>query len=395
MKIPKITKAMYYIDDGLIEGAIQENRSKKKNVWAKWGVIAACLCLTVLAIPFAFKKVIPNRAQDPSNEHLNVQTDFIIENGVLMKYTGNSTDVTIPDEVVLISDTAFAERDKIVKLTIGKNTSEIAHSAFSSLKQLETIRVDTDNKYYKSTGHILVSEQGNLAFASIGAWKEEQFDYITVEVIAEMTKNGYSVDNMRELVIGPATIGINATSVEGTVYPHAVYVNVYGKTVNFSKPIQLVLNGKFQAFEASDCFVISSISYGEGDTYIITKSGQGKTVTSPMKNDPDKYYNDTMVSFFENNGVLCYLKQPRKYYKYTHQVKGGYMQYCTSIEDVFEEEGLAVIKDGEIHYQAEKITYLKEAIDIQTEFEDWKKTINLSNEMTLDDWLRENSKRYE
>lgn len=47
MSIPKMTKAMGYIDDNLVSGAVEYKRTKKKNGWLKWGAVAACLCLVV------------------------------------------------------------------------------------------------------------------------------------------------------------------------------------------------------------------------------------------------------------------------------------------------------------------------------------------------------------
>lgn len=49
MSIPKIAKAMNYIDDDLVSDAIEYRREKKKNIWVKWGAMAACLCLVVCA----------------------------------------------------------------------------------------------------------------------------------------------------------------------------------------------------------------------------------------------------------------------------------------------------------------------------------------------------------
>jgi len=56
MSIPKIAKAMGYIDDDLVSGAIEYKRTKKKNTWVKWGAMAACLCLVVVGIYFGTNK---------------------------------------------------------------------------------------------------------------------------------------------------------------------------------------------------------------------------------------------------------------------------------------------------------------------------------------------------
>lgn len=51
MTTPRIAKAMEYIDDDLVSGAVTYTRAKKKNSWMKWGAIAACLCLMLVAFP--------------------------------------------------------------------------------------------------------------------------------------------------------------------------------------------------------------------------------------------------------------------------------------------------------------------------------------------------------
>ena len=48
MSIPKMAKAMGYIDDDLVSGAVEYKRTKKKNSWLKWGAMAACVCLVVV-----------------------------------------------------------------------------------------------------------------------------------------------------------------------------------------------------------------------------------------------------------------------------------------------------------------------------------------------------------
>ena len=49
MKISRITNAVGCIDDDLISGAACEVATKK-TTWFKWGTMAACLCLAVVAV---------------------------------------------------------------------------------------------------------------------------------------------------------------------------------------------------------------------------------------------------------------------------------------------------------------------------------------------------------
>ena len=60
MSIPKMAKAMGYIDDDLVSGAVEYKRTKKKNSWMKLGAMAACLCLVVVGV-----LTIPNLQNEP------------------------------------------------------------------------------------------------------------------------------------------------------------------------------------------------------------------------------------------------------------------------------------------------------------------------------------------
>ena len=52
------------------------------------------------------------------------ENGFYIEDGVLLRYTGSETDITIPDEVNTIADYSFLEntnREKIEIVRLGAN----------------------------------------------------------------------------------------------------------------------------------------------------------------------------------------------------------------------------------------------------------------------------------
>lgn len=98
MKIPRIVKAMEYIDDDLVSGAVNTTTSKRNPAWAKWGAVAACLCLVIIG-------TIIWKHASPSNSTQNGIT--ISENGV-----------TIPQMDVSLSANASAEADMIGFLSI-------------------------------------------------------------------------------------------------------------------------------------------------------------------------------------------------------------------------------------------------------------------------------------
>lgn len=367
-------------------------KAKKKPAMLKWMIpVAACLVLAAVAIPLLTqigKSPVNDPPVIPADPSV-YENDFVIEGGVLLRYNGTVGNVVIPDEVVSVADGAFANARGITSLTLGKNTAEIGRGVFASLPALETVNVPKGNASFLSTGHVLVSQGSGLAFASVGAWKDDRFDFIVVEVIKEMTRGGCHAEDMKELVIGPATVSLTATTVDETLYPAATAISVYGQTVAFAEPIPLILNGKFQAFEVAGCFVISSATYGVGESYIVTKDGQSVTVESPIPSKDGKFWNDTVVCFFAKDGELCYAKQPRKYF--IHQVDGGYMQYCISDDEIFEEEGTVSIESGAVVYHPSSFTLIRDAIDMEREFADWKATCGLADDLTLEEYLKGNA----
>lgn len=67
--------------------------------------------------------------------------DFIIENGVLKKYTGSGGDVVIPDGVTTIGDCAFKECVSLITVTIPDSVTSIGNSAFYACRELKNIAI--------------------------------------------------------------------------------------------------------------------------------------------------------------------------------------------------------------------------------------------------------------
>ena len=63
-------------------------------------------------------------------------TDFVIENGVLEKYTGNETKVVIPDSVTEIRACAFKGCKSLKEITIPDSVIDIGERAFEGCEDL-------------------------------------------------------------------------------------------------------------------------------------------------------------------------------------------------------------------------------------------------------------------
>lgn len=103
---------------------VKKQKNRKKH-WIPWAVAAACLCLLVVgAVGFMLKGL-----QAPS--------DFVIENSVLISYTGNDPDVVLPDNVTAIADGAFCDNQTLQSISAPSVTS-IGDRAFENCTALQS-----------------------------------------------------------------------------------------------------------------------------------------------------------------------------------------------------------------------------------------------------------------
>ncbi len=81
--------------------------------------------------------------------------DFVIENGVLTKYTGPGGDVTVPEGVTSIGDSAFSWCESLKSITIQEGVTSIGNGAFRDCESLTEINVSDKNTVYASVDGVL------------------------------------------------------------------------------------------------------------------------------------------------------------------------------------------------------------------------------------------------
>lgn len=137
---------------------------------------------------------------------VNAEGDFIIDNGILISYTGNDREITVPSEVIYIGDNAFRDNTAVEKITLSESVMGIGNCAFygcTSLSQIEK----TDS----------VGAVGAYAFYKTPFLNNQKDEFVTVNDIL-IEYNGVSStvsipSNIR--VIAPYTFAYdnNVTSV--------------------------------------------------------------------------------------------------------------------------------------------------------------------------------------
>ncbi len=367
--------------------------------------LAAVLCFTA-----CHKTEMPFESGDEATSSYSADTTvsedttaetvpgFVIENGTLLYYTGDDVEVTIPDSVTAIAQTAFLEATDISRLTIGSNVENIEIFALAPLIGKAEIQISPDNLYYEMIEGVVVRKDGTaIILDAIGTDAGHNADRRMGDVSDVMAKKGYSqkvedperfnveFEGLERMEVGNACIKVD----EGLAVES---VTVFGKTVDFEDGFLMVTgNRKFQAFEAQGGFVIASISGGWGRTCLIFPE-DCITVETPMKNAED-IYSCSVIRFYKEEDRICYERIPEKYDNI--QAVGGILEYCVSKDELFRETGTIALDDGKIDYIPQKKETVSDAVDLEHEFALWCNTMRMNpSKITMDEYLQENSRIY-
>ncbi len=97
-----------------------------------------CLRLRNITLPLGLKKVGKNIFNGCKNLLINGEKILIINN-VLMAYTGNDAEVSIPNGVVSIEEDAFSNSNELSKITLPNSVVHIGRRAFSNCARLQEV----------------------------------------------------------------------------------------------------------------------------------------------------------------------------------------------------------------------------------------------------------------
>ncbi len=161
-----LLEAVGEVDGSMIEEALTYRPRKKKK--GPILLAAAVVCFT-LAASLAILLPAFRPAEKPENGESGktpvFKDGFTIENGVLVSYSGDKTDVTIPEEVETIAGFAFLRNENaanIKTVRLGERVTRIETEAFAGLENLVEIIIAEENLSFVRRDGLLLTSDGSI-----------------------------------------------------------------------------------------------------------------------------------------------------------------------------------------------------------------------------------------
>ncbi len=132
---------------------------KKPNIgaWARGiAAVAASVVLVVGAV------LVARQMRSPV---IIDENGFYIEDGVLTSYTGNETDITLPESVIKVADFAFMDNENAKNIEIvrlGASVETVEANAFAGLESLVDIIVAANNLSFVDSNGLIMSSDGTI-----------------------------------------------------------------------------------------------------------------------------------------------------------------------------------------------------------------------------------------
>ena len=207
MSIPRIAKAMDYIDDDLVSGAVEYKRTKKKNSWMKWGAMAACLCLVVVGALklLPYENWTEHQADDPNWPLTHLQTAELSEIEAVCGTDLLLDKITLPGEY---------HSEYIFEIT---EEGDFKNSAlWSNLSVSITNGEDIHDQSSKGVDYVFcfISFDGDTDAINLPLWESD----------TTMELNGYSVQYSEKTNEEYAVEGINPGNKQNC-HGYAVFTN--------------------------------------------------------------------------------------------------------------------------------------------------------------------------
>ncbi len=389
MKDRELWNAMRGIDPSyIIDAAPRETETVNRGglLWRRWATVAACLVILLCAIPIS-RQVMNGFAPIGTGDETTdgyVNPDFVIEDGVLLLYTGDNPHVIIPDEVREISRDAFAEKGDVIEtIYIGKNVEAVDSLFLSEVKHLASIEVAEENERFEIYEGVFVDKKANVYIDVLNNYADNISDF---GALVWNLQEGTVDLKETELVFVLHNVRIHAFLEESGYeeMPKDLYVDriefknnvIYGKENKTIRELFQGAIGIINLYQGDDYAMISRTSWGSGDIFLMTDD----RVYDLSQNHDDMLVKDYNESFYYysqgEDGALLYERMPVKFVPTMdgEQFVSG-IRYGTGFDEFYKEKGRIVFENGQLKYIVTSSYTMEEAgvIDkYQKGFENFK-----------------------
>jgi len=393
MKESELFEIMSEISDRHIEGLYERRRraAMKRRIMT-FSRVAACLVLAValmvairqvdISDPFGVPEDSTTAGSDvthgdssagpgpgPGPDVTPDEKDFVIENGVLLSYTGNATEVVIPDEVHTIGGKAFTQCsgvNSITSVSIGSGVIKIADDAFEGMSSLGEIIVSEENEHFVFSNGVLVAVDGSVCF-SFEPTGEMEINKI-FDILYDIAGNNNFAGHQIKCVLGDVTVLARCEDSYEEEYVSTVIIeeiSAFGTSfkITDSKYFgshyangRVEVNGDVNRMTLADgALVYTKGRYYSGYTLIITADGVYESLTEyGAEEDPEWYNGMVYVYGVDGEGRVSYTRQPKKFALCPEFLTNIY-EYCVSIKEFALETGYVTFRDGELLHCREKL----------------------------------------
>ncbi len=145
------------VDEKFVDECLTYVPPRKMNVWLRRAsALAACFAAIVATV------LIVNHINQPK---IIDENGFYIENGVLLRYTGAETDITLPETVESVADFAFLENKnakEIQVVRLGASVKTVEANAFAGLENLVDLIIVENNLSFVYEDGLIMTSDGSI-----------------------------------------------------------------------------------------------------------------------------------------------------------------------------------------------------------------------------------------
>ncbi len=201
MKKQNLFSAFSLVDAAYVEEAARATGDARRRTGRSLALVASvCLC-AVLTVWLGLS----NRGPVIIEEN-----GFYIEDGVLLSYSGDATEIVLPESVTAVADYAFVSVSKpaaVQTVTLGNGVKTVGRNAFAGLSELREL-ILSDNTAFVTREDAIFTADGSMLVDYIGT----ATSYTLPSEVRYIGAHAFQGSNLTEIVFndGLEYIGYNA-----------------------------------------------------------------------------------------------------------------------------------------------------------------------------------------